>query len=83
MPTYDFRCVEHGTEERICSMSARKEQECSTCGKLMKQVHLSAPRLDETAMAWAGMPGAVEKQSDRMHKQHRDVDQAHRLVERG
>jgi putative FmdB family regulatory protein len=78
MPTYDFRCDDHGDEEIICSMSQRKEQVCSTCGKPMKQVMLKAPRLDQEAMAWAGMPGAIEKQGNRYTKNHRSVDQAHR-----
>ena len=79
MPTYDFRCKEHGVEEIVCGMSQRKEQVCSTCAKPVTQVLLKAPSLDETSMAWAGMPGAIEKQGDRMDKQHRSVDQAHKL----
>lgn len=78
MPTYDFRCEEHGDEELICSVAGRKEQVCSTCGGPVKQVILTAPALDYTAMAWQGMPGAVFKQGDRMEKQHRSADQAHR-----
>lgn len=82
MPTYDFRCEEHGVEERICSVAARKEQKCSTCDGPMKQLILTAPALDEEGMAWQGMPGAVSKQGDRMEKQHRQADQAHRPAQR-
>ena len=78
MPTYDFRCKDHGDEERRCLIAERKEQRCSTCGGKMQQILTSAPKLAEEAMAWAGMPGAIMKQGDRMEKQHRSVDQSHR-----
>jgi putative FmdB family regulatory protein len=83
MPTYDFKCDEHGYEEIICSVGRRKEQKCSTCGGPVRQVLLSAPRLDQTAMAYAGMPGAIEKQGNYMEKRHRKADQAHRPAQRG
>ena len=82
MPTYDLRCEEHGEEERICSIAERKEQKCSTCGKLMQRVLLSPPALDNTAMAYAGMPGAIEKQGNQLEKRHRSVDQRHRPAQK-
>jgi len=82
MPTYDFQCDEHGYEERICRMAERKEQKCSTCQKLMKQVMLTAPTLDTTAMANCGMPGAIERQGNDYVKRHTAVSQAHRPVAR-
>ena len=78
MPTYDFRCEEHCVEEIICGMGQRKEQVCSTCGEPVKQVMTKAPSLDVTAMANAGMPGAIESQGNRMTTQHKSVSQAHR-----
>lgn len=81
MPTYDFKCEEHGYEERFCKMAESKEQKCSTCGKPVKQVLLKPPMLDTTAMANVGMPGAIEKQGNQMEKRHTSVDQAHRFVE--
>lgn len=83
MPTYDFKCEEHGYQEIHCGMDHRKEQKCSTCGEPVVQVLLKAPALDQTSMALAGMPGAIEVQGDRMEKAHKQVDQAHRMVERG
>jgi len=82
MPTYDLLCEKHGDEERNCRIADRKEQKCSTCGEIMKQVLLTPPHLDGTAMASIGMPGAIEKQGNQMEKRHRNVDQAHRFVER-
>lgn len=82
MPTYDFRCDEHGYEERVCGMSQRKEQKCSTCQEIMTQVLLRPPSLDNTAMANCGMPGAIEKQGNEYVKRHQSVSQAHRPVAR-
>lgn len=78
MPTYDYKCVDHGYFEKRQSMKDHARADCPTCGSDSKQVLTKPPSLDATAMAYAGMPGAITKQQDRMHKAHRSEDQAHR-----
>lgn len=60
-------------------MKDRKLACCPTCHHTCRQVILSAPALDNTAMANAGMPGAIEKQGNQMERRHKSVAQAHRL----
>ena len=81
MPTYDFRCKQHGEVERICKIAEREEQKCLQCGDLMIQFLSTPPGLDETAMSYLDMPGAVAKHEKRLYKQHRSVDQSHRKAE--
>ncbi len=81
MPTYSYRCTEHGDFQRVQRMKDHASAECPDCGTPCKQVILTAPSLDETAMANIGMPGAWEKQGDRIEKRHRAAGQHHRAAE--
>lgn len=78
MPTYNYRCTEHGVSEQTHSCAARHEATCPECDKPAKLIHLSAPSLDIEAMARAGMPGAWETVGSRITKRHTSVDQSHR-----
>lgn len=80
MPTYDYKCEDHGYFQAVNRMADHARAECPTCGETVRQVLRTPPALDNTAMANAGMPGAIEKQGNQMTKRHRSVSQAHRPV---
>ena len=80
MPTYDYKCVEHGYFEQVRRVADYAEGECPTCGEKCPQVVRSAPCLDIEAMSRAGMPGAWETVGDRLTRKHRKVSQHHRVV---
>ena len=80
MPTYDYKCEEHGYFEQVKKMAESAEGECPTCAAASKKVIRSAPCLDIEAMAKAGMPGAYEVVGDRITKRHKSVSQHHRAV---
>lgn len=77
MPTYNYRCDDHGVFELEQRMVNHAEGVCPTCETVCKQVLVSPPGLDLEAMAKAGMPGAYETVGDRITKRHRDAGQAH------
>ena len=77
MPTYDYKCSEHGYFEQLNSMANHAEGECPTCGKASKQVLLTAPPPMIEAMADAGFPGAFHTSGDRLEKRHRSAGQYH------
>ncbi len=75
MPTYDYRCTEHGLFDKRQRMSKHKSAECPNCGIHCKQVLVAPPGLDIEAMADVGMPGAFALSGDRITKRHRDAGQ--------
>ena len=75
MPTYSYRCTEHGDFDMIQRMADHAAAPCPDCGETAKQVLTSAPGLDLEAMAKIGMPGAWETVGDRITKRHRDAGQ--------
>ena len=75
MPTYSYRCTEHGYFDLRQSMSEHASAECPNCGTPCKQVLTSPPGLDIEAMADIGMPGAFSVSGDRITKRHRDAGQ--------
>jgi len=75
MPTYDYRCQEHGVFELKQRMKDHAEGVCPTCGSVCKQAITTAPRPLIEAMADAGCPGAFLTSGDRMTKRHRQADQ--------
>lgn len=77
MPSYDYRCKEHGDFELKQRMKDCAEGTCPRCGESCKQVILRAPGLDTEAMADIGMPGAFQKSGDRMTKRHLKAGQYH------
>jgi len=77
MPTYDYRCTEHGLFDLHQPMSKHASAECPECGIHCKQVITAAPGLDIEAMADVGMPGAFSLSGDRLTKRHRDSGQAY------
>ena len=78
MPTYDYKCKEHGYFEKFQKIADGARADCPTCNDSCPKVIIKAPALGETAMAFNDMPGSIAKQQDRMEKQHRSVDQAYR-----
>lgn len=77
MPTYDYRCAEHGYFEARNSIADRAEGYCPTCGSKAKLVILQAPAPMIEAMADAGFPGAFHTSGDRLEKRHRAEGQYH------
>jgi len=77
MPTYDYRCAEHGHFELVQRIAEHAKGKCPTCGSECKQVLLTPPVLDTEAMADIGMPGAFDKSGDRMTKRHLSAGQYH------
>lgn len=75
MPTYSYRCDEHGDFDLLQRMKDHARADCPTCGSGSKQVLTAAPSLDLESMARAGMPGAYETVGDRIHKRHVDAGQ--------
>ena len=75
MPTYDYRCQEHGTFTKVQRIVDHARAECPTCGEAVRQILTSAPSLDLEAMARIGMPGAWETVGDRITKRHKDAGQ--------
>jgi putative FmdB family regulatory protein len=78
MPTYSYKCEDHGYFELKQRMADHAEGTCPTCGVTCGQVMTSPPGLDIEAMARVGMPGAYETVGDRITKRHRSVPQHHR-----
>lgn len=70
MPTYEYRCTEHGYFTKHQPMKAHASGECPECGTDVKQILTSPPRLDQESMADMGMPGAMEICGDRLEKRH-------------
>jgi putative FmdB family regulatory protein len=77
MPTYDYRCSTCGVFELNRPMVDRAKGACPTCSSDCPKVILTAPTLDNTAMANQGYPGAIEKQGNDLERRHRAVPQAH------
>ena len=79
MPTYDYKCEEHGYFEKaqVPMADCRKDQPCPECNKYSKKVILTAPQPMIEAMADAGCPGAFMTSGDRLEKRHRDAGQQH------
>lgn len=77
MPTYDYKCSEHGYFEKKQRMADHARAKCPTCGNDSPQVLTKPPVLDTEAMADIGMPGAFEKSGDRMTKRHLEAGQYH------
>jgi len=75
MPTYDYKCEEHGYFELVQPMIQHAKGVCPTCLADCKQVLKRAPTLDIEGMADAGCPGAFELSGDRMTKRHRSAGQ--------
>lgn len=79
MPTYNYKCAEHGTFEKFQRMVDHARADCPTCGSTSTQILLSPPSLDVEGMANSGCPGAFETSARRITRRHRAVDQAHRV----
>jgi putative FmdB family regulatory protein len=77
MPTYDYKCTEHGYFELKQSMKDHARGECPTCRSDCKQVLVRAPRVDVEGLADAGCPGALETSGNRMEKRHKKAGQDH------
>lgn len=77
MPTYDYKCEEHGYFAQENRMADHAKGVCPTCKEPAKQVILSAPRPLIEAMADAGLPGALHTSGDRMEKRHREAGAYH------
>jgi|VirMetMinimDraft_7_1064189.scaffolds.fasta_scaffold280761_2 putative FmdB family regulatory protein len=75
MPTYDYKCKEHGYFEKQQRMVDHASAECPQCGDQSVQVMTRAPGLDIEAMADVGMPGAFHTSGDRITKRHKDAGQ--------
>jgi len=84
MPTYDYRCDQHGDFEQTNRMVDHAKGTCPTCGETCRQVVKAVAKhgLDLEAMSRCGMPGAFETVGDRITKRHRSVPQAHKPVSR-
>jgi putative FmdB family regulatory protein len=77
MPTYDYKCQEHGYFERIQPMFRHARASCPTCMADCKQVMVKAPVVDVEGLADAGCPGALETSGNRMEKRHKAAGQDH------
>lgn len=77
MPTYDYKCKEHGYFEKFQRVSDHARAKCPTCGKSSKQVLVRAPVVDVESLADAGCPGALETSGNRMEKRHKEAGQDH------
>jgi putative FmdB family regulatory protein len=75
MPTYDYRCDEHGDFEAIQRMKDHARAFCPTCGSDSAQVVKTAPRPLIEKMADAGCPGAFETSGNRIAARHRKAGQ--------
>lgn len=75
MPTYDYKCDEHGYFEKQQRMIDHAEAKCPHCAATAPQVMTQPPGLDIEAMADIGMPGAFKVSGDRITKKHRDAGQ--------
>ena len=82
MPTYNYRCTEHGVFETVQRVKDHARADCPTCEVECKQVILTAPTLDTEAMADIGMPGAMEVSGDRLTKRHIEAGQAYHHPEK-
>ena len=77
MPTYSYRCPEHGVFDDFKKIKDRAKANCPHCEIICKQVHVGAPTLDIEGMADAGCPGAFETSGNRMTKRHKEAGQEH------
>ena len=75
MPTYDYKCGEHGYFEKQQQMKDHASAKCPQCAIPAPQVMTRAPGLDIEAMADVGMPGAFHTSGDRITKRHKDAGQ--------
>jgi len=75
MPTYDYKCKEHGVFELKQRMKDHAKGNCPTCGSECNQVLTAAPTLDIEGMADSGCPGAFITSGDRMTRRHRSAGQ--------
>lgn len=82
MPTYQYKCSEHGYFEQQNSMKDHAKGNCPTCGSDSKQVILTAPAPMIEMMADAGFPGAFETSGNRLEKKHRAAGQYHNTPSR-
>jgi putative FmdB family regulatory protein len=82
MPTYDYKCKEHGTFEKFQRMVDHARADCPTCGSSSAQILTRPPGLDIEGMSKAGCPSAHETVGDRIEARHRAVDQHHRPASR-
>lgn len=82
MPTYSYRCAEHGVFDQVKRMIEHAEGDCPTCEAVCPQVITRAPGLDMEAMSRIGMPGAWDTVGERITKRHRNAGQHHRPAER-
>lgn len=78
MPTYDYRCKEHGIFEKVQRMKNHARANCPTCSSDSSQILTRPPGLDIEGMARAGLPSAYETVGDRITKRHTSVPQYHR-----
>ena len=69
MPTYDYKCKEHGYFELQQRMADDAEGACPTCNEICPQVvkQLAKHGLDLEAMSRIGMPGAYEAGFERLN----------------
>lgn len=79
MPTYDYKCMEHGYFELQQRIADHAEGVCPTCKEVCPQVVTKVARhgLDLEAMSRIGMPGAFESVGDRITKRHLNAGQVH------
>lgn len=84
MPTYDYKCKEHGYFELQQRVADHAEGVCPTCKEICPQVvrQLAKHGLDLEAMSRIGMPGAYESVGDRITKRHLDAGQHHAPAKR-
>ena len=75
MPTYSYRCAEHGLFDEVKRMKDRAKGTCPTCQSESKKVLTKAPDLMIEQMADAGCPGAFMTSGDRMHERHTNAGQ--------
>jgi putative FmdB family regulatory protein len=77
VPTYDYKCEDHGYFELIQRVADHATGNCPTCEVSCKQVLTRAPSVPIEALADAGFPGALETSGNRMEKRHRAAGQDH------
>ena len=81
MPTYEYRCPEHGVFELNQPIQSHKwgvcpKRHCDSI-KMCKQVLTAPPGLDIESMADVGMPGAMEISGDRLERRHIQAGQTY------
>ena len=76
MPTYSYRCAEHGVFDKMQKIAKHKWAGCPECFAPSNQIIIHAPMLDTEGMADAGCPSAFFKSGDRMTERHLSADRA-------